>query len=70
MPIDITKGKGYRIGPTPRSLGQSSVAGDGFVVLDLRTNKLYLVSGGVWTDAGTFPNSTFTQNYFDTWELS
>lgn len=68
MPLDVIKGEGYRIGTSARPTGQPSTAPDGFVVLDLRSNTLYVVVSGVWT-LGTFPSSDFTQNNFDTWLL-
>lgn len=68
--MDIITGTGYRIGMTPREIGESTSTPDDFIVLDLTTGKLYIVSGGVWTDGGDFPNSNFTQDDFDLWLLS
>jgi hypothetical protein len=70
MEIDIIHGKGYRIGDSDRELGTFTAASDGFVVLNLQNNKLFIAQSGAWTDGGTFPNSSFTQDQFDAWILS
>jgi len=70
MAIDIIHGTGYRICESDRTIGEATSASDGFVVLNLTNNKLFVASGGVWTDGGTFPNSTFTSAMYDLWTIS
>ena len=70
MAIDIAHGLGYRIGESDRPIGQTTPDPEGFVVLNQQNNNLFIVSGGIWASAGTFPNATFTQNQYDEWILS
>jgi hypothetical protein len=68
--IDITHGTGYRVGETDRVLGATTPDPDGFTVLNLTNNKIFVADGGVWTDGGTFPSVAFTQDQYDEWVLS
>lgn len=70
MPIDIVHGQGYRIGESNRAIGTDAAPPNDFVVMNQQNNKLFVVSGNKWTDGGTFPNTTFTQVFFDEWILS
>jgi hypothetical protein len=70
MAIDIIHGTGYRIGETNRTLGAPTSDPDGFTVLNQQNNALFIASGGVWTDGGTYPNSNFTLSQFQEWLLS
>lgn len=70
MAIDIVRGTGYRIGTSARTLGGATATPEDFIVLNTTNNKLYKVDGGVWTDAGNFPNGEFSQELFDEWLAS
>lgn len=70
MPIDIVHGLGYRVGESNRPLGIATPNPDGFIVLNQQNNKLFIASGGIWTDGGTYPNTSFTTAMFDQWLLS
>lgn len=70
MAIDILHGTGYRIGASDRTLGGTTSDADGFVVLNMTSGNIFLVSGGLWSDGGTYPNSNFTSADFAAWVLS
>jgi hypothetical protein len=70
MAIDIVHGKGYRVTNTDRTVGGPTAASDGFVLLNQATGKIFKAVGGVWTDAGIFPNAEFTQQNLDDWNAT
>jgi hypothetical protein len=50
-------GSGYAIGMSDRTLGDPvDGEAEGFLVLNLTNNNVFLVQGGVWVDGGTFPS--------------
>jgi hypothetical protein len=71
MTLNILHGTGYRVGESDRVIG-SSIPNqpDGFIVINQQNGKIFIYSGGVWTDGGTFPNAFFTQDNLDLWILS
>lgn len=48
---------GFRIGVTDRTLGDATPNPEGFLVLNLTSNAVFKVSGGVWVDGGVFPSA-------------
>ena len=50
-------GLGYSIGVTDRILGDATPDPEGFLVLNLISNAVFEVSGGVWVDGGVFPSA-------------
>lgn len=57
----------YRVGNSDRTIGEATGAPNGFTVVNLSNNKVFIVSGGVWTDGGT---GTFPANILAAWRLS
>jgi hypothetical protein len=60
----------YRIGKSNRTIGAATGAANGFAVLNQTTGKVFIASGGVWTDGGTFPFPTTSFDFpqlFATW---
>ncbi len=70
MAKDIVHGTGYRVSLTDRVIGGLTAAEDGFVVFNQETNKLFIASGGVWTDGGDYPGSDFSSGDFTDWLAS
>jgi hypothetical protein len=46
----------YRIGTSDRVIGGPTAAPDGFSVLNQTNLKVFVASGGVWTDGGSMPS--------------
>lgn len=71
MSLNIPSGIGYRLGLTDRTLGNATNTPEGWIVVNYTNNKVFIVSGGIWTDGGTIPgNGIFTDEYTLEWFLS
>jgi hypothetical protein len=57
----------YRIGTTDRTIGDPTGAADNFTVLNTTNNKVFIASGGFWTDGGT---DTFDPTILADWSQS